>query len=419
MKFLKRYFIGDTYIWLIYIALCAWSAIVMFSASSALAYKANSYMDPVISHMSFLAIGIAIVMLGQIMPRNLVRYGGIILCWISIVMLIAVLFIGVSDNNINARWLNILGFQFQPSEFGKLALILTLAHYMSTIHDSQSESKNYKIAFGYIICICGLIVFTNLSTAILLFAVSLTMMFVSGLPFFKRILLPIVIIAAIGVCGYFIVKVTPYESMPSILRRSYTWVGRIDRFMDKENEEDKYTVTDENIQEIYSQLAIAKGGLIGVGPGNSVERDFLPLAYADYIYAIIVEEFGSIGGIFIIMLYLSLLFRAGYLANRMKNSYDSIAIMGLASMITYQALLNICVATNTGPVTGQPLPLISHGGTSIVLTSCYFAIIMCLQRHNKLEEEEEKAATEDAQLVTVQDLPEEEELPTEEILEEK
>ena len=93
--------------------------------------------------------------------------------------------------------------------------------------------------------------------------------------------------------------------------------------------------------------------------------------------------------------------------------------MGLASMITYQALLNICVATNTGPVTGQPLPLISHGGTSIVLTSCYFAIIMCLQRHNKLEEEEEKAATVDAQSVTVQDLPEEEELPTEEILEEK
>lgn len=414
MKFLKKYFAGDPYIWLIYIALCAISAIVMFSASSALAYKANSYMDPVISHMGFLAAGIGVVMLGQIIPRNIVRYGGIVLCWISIVLLIAVLFIGVSDNNINARWIKIFGFQFQPSEFGKLSLILTLAHYMSIIHDSQSESKNYKIAFGYIICICGLIVFTNLSTAILLFTVSLTMMFVSGLPFLKRILLPIVVIAAIGVCGYFIVKVTPYESMPSILRRSYTWVGRIDRFLDKENEEDKYTVTDENIQEIYSQLAIAKGGLIGVGPGNSVERDFLPLAYADYIYAIIVEEFGSIGGILIIMLYLFLLFRAGFLANRMKNSYDSIAIMGLASMITYQALLNICVATNTGPVTGQPLPLISHGGTSILLTSCYFAIIMCLQRHNKIEEE--KAATADAaQSVNIESASDEEEMPIEEI----
>jgi cell division protein FtsW len=164
-------------------------------------------------------------------------------------------------------------------------------------------------------------------------------------------------------------------------KRATTWVARIDRhFVDDGSS--KYVLTDENIQEVYASVAIARGGTtpFGVLPGNSKERDYLPLAFADYIFAIIVEESGIVGAAFLIFLYLAILFRACNVSSRFSDMPAMLMTMGLALMITCQALISMLVAVGLGPVTGQPLPLISRGGTSVLITSIYFGIMMGVSR---------------------------------------
>ena len=159
-------------------------------------------------------------------------------------------------------------------------------------------------------------------------------------------------------------------------------MARIDRHFDKESDADKYRLTDDNIQEVYASVAIARGGAspMGVLPGNSKERDYLPLAFADYIFAIIVEESGFLGAFFLIFLYLAILFRACYVSSRYSDMPAMLMTVGLALMITCQALISMLVAVGLGPVTGQPLPLISRGGTSVLITSIYFGIMMAVSR---------------------------------------
>ena len=184
--------------------------------------------------------------------------------------------------------------------------------------------------------------------------------------------------------GYAIVEfgfVRPKREMHGPFKRATTWVSRIDRhFIDDGGS--KYQLTDENIQEVYSAVAIARGGSspIGVLPGNSKERDYLPLAFADYIFAIIVEESGILGAGFLIFLYLAILFRACNVSSRYSDMPAMLMTMGLALMITCQALISMLVAVGLGPVTGQPLPLISRGGTSVLITSIYFGIMMGVSR---------------------------------------
>ena len=165
---------------------------------------------------------------------------------------------------------------------------------------------------------------------------------------------------------------------------AYTWVARIDRFTsDKGGEEDKYEITDDNRQVQHGRIAIARGGFFGVMPGNSIERDYLPQAYSDFIYAIIVEELGLFGGIFVILLYLILLFRAGRIATESPTVFPAVLVIGLSLMIVIQAFVSMSVATSLGPVTGQPLPLISRGGTSILITCIYFGVIFGITRQIK------------------------------------
>ena len=185
--------------------------------------------------------------------------------------------------------------------------------------------------------------------------------------------------------GYLIVEfgfVRPKRDMHGPFKRATTWVSRIDRhFADDENTS-KYKLTDENIQEVYASVAIARGGAspLGVLPGNSKERDYLPLAFADYIFAIIVEESGVLGATLVIFLYLAILFRASNISSRYSDMPAMLMTMGLALMITCQALISMLVAVGLGPVTGQPLPLISRGGTSVLITSIYFGIMMGVSR---------------------------------------
>lgn len=386
VAFLKKYLKGDSILWITFIALCIVSAVEMYSASSTLAYKAANHTAPMIRHVGFLAFGALIAFGIHFIPYKYIRilsYLGLI---VSVFLLVLVLFKGKSENEAT-RWLSIFGFEFQPSELAKLSVVIVAADLISRI---KKEANNEKVYFwniiGMLAITCVLILLENFSTAFLIFVVVFFMMYIGQISW-KRLgaLSGVLILSA--VLGFVIIKNIPPEKMPKALDRAHTWVGRIDRFLyEKENPVTKYVINDENRQVQHGRIAIARGGVLGVFPGNSIERDYLPQAYSDFIYAIIVEETGLVGGIIVILLYLILLFRAGRIATKSKTPFTALLVIGLALMIVLQAFMSMSVATSLGPVTGQPLPLISRGGTSILITCVYFGIILGVTRQMRDEE---------------------------------
>ncbi|MDD3321088.1 MAG: FtsW/RodA/SpoVE family cell cycle protein [Paludibacter sp.] len=383
----QRYLKGDPILWIVFIMLCVVSAIEMYSASSTLAYKASNHTAPMLRHVGFLAGGALIAFGVHLISYRYIRlmaYAGLIL---SFFMLIYVLFKGQSENDAT-RWLVIFGVQFQPSELAKLSVVIVAADLISRIKNTKTDEWIYfRNILIMLAMICPLILFENFSTAFILFVVVFIMMFIGRISLKKLFLLAGSLVFVL-MLGFAVVKVVPKESMPKAFDRAYTWVARIDRFKTEKNDEKaKYEITDENRQVQHGRIAIARGGILGVMPGNSVERDFLPQAYSDFIYAIIVEEMGMIGGIFVIGLYLILLFRAGRIATKCSSVFPAIVVIGLSLMIVIQTFINMSVATSLIPVTGQPLPLISRGGTSILITCIYFGIIFGITRQMKEEQE--------------------------------
>ncbi len=376
----KRYLKGDTTLWVVFLALCILSIIEMYSASSTLAYKASNHAMPVIRHVGFLTGGVIIAFIVHMIPYRWIRIVSYFGLFLSAILLVFVLFKGHSENDA-ARWLVIGGIQFQPSELAKLSVIIVAADLISRIRDNSKEEWIYfRNTIIMLIGICGLILLENFSTAAILFIVVFIMMFIGRISMkYLGSLAGILLIALL--LGYGAVKTIPENSMPKAFKRAYTWVARIERHSDKGGaKENKYVINDKNRQEIYGQIAIARGRVFGVGPGNSVERDYLPQAYSDFIYSIIVEEMGLIGGILVIILYLILLFRAGRIVMNCAAVFPAILVMGLSLMIVLQTFINMSVATSLIPVTGQPLPLISRGGTSILITCIYFGIILGITR---------------------------------------
>ncbi len=387
-SFFKRLLHGDTTIWIVFLILCIGSVLIMYSASSTLAYKASSYSTPMLQHARYLALGIGLAYGIHFIPYKYIRILSYLGLLLSIIFLILVQFKGVTENDAT-RWFSLFGFQFQPSEIAKLSLIIVVADFISRIKDNDPESE--RTWFWRIMAltggICFLILLENFSTALLLFGVVFIMMFI-GRVSLKRLGIIAGSLVIIAVMGYFIVKVTPYDSMPKMFDRAYTWVGRIDRFISGEEDTEKYVITDATLQQKRSMIAIANGGVLGVGSGNSVQRDYLPQAYSDFIYAIIIEEGGLVIGILLILLYLILLFRAGQIATKCIAVFPALLVIGLSLMVVIQAFISMSVATGLGPVTGQPLPLISRGGTSIVITSIYFGIILGVTRQIKEDRHE-------------------------------
>jgi len=383
---LKKYFKGDTIVWLVFVALVILSAIEMFSASSTLAYKAADHTAPMLRHVTFLIGGAVIVFFVHFIPYKIIRILSYLGLFLSFFLLIYVLFKGKSENDAS-RWLVILGVQFQPSEFAKLSVIIVAADLISRIKDTaENEWMYFRNTIIMLGTITVLIMLENLSTALILFTVVFIMMYIGRISWKYLLSLAGIVIFA-GVIGYGAVKVIPKDNMPAMFDRAYTWVARIERKFvgDNENAATKYVITDENRQEQHGRIAMARGGVLGVFPGNSVERDFLPQAYSDFIYAIIVEEMGLIGGVFVMFLYLILLFRAGRIATKCTTVFPALLVIGLSLMIVTQALVSMVVSSGAGPVTGQPLPLISRGGTSILITSVYFAIILGITRQVRNE----------------------------------
>lgn len=384
---LKKYLKGDPILWIVFIMLCIVSAIEMYSASSTLAYKATSHTAPMLRHVGFLSVGAVIAFGVHLISYRYIRLMAYVGLAISFFMLIWVLLKGQSENDAT-RWLVIFGVQFQPSELAKLSVIIVAADMISRIkNDKKNEKVFYRNTLILLFLICPLILVENFSTAFILFVVVYIMMFIGQISM-RRLGILAGALIIILVLGYGLVKAIPKETMPKAFDRGYTWIGRIDRFInEKEDDKVKYEITDDNRQVQHGRIAIARGGVFGVMPGNSVERDFLPQAYSDFIFAIILEELGLFGGIIVIVLYLILLFRAGWIATKCASVFPAILVIGLSLMIVIQTFINMAVASSLIPVTGQPLPLISRGGTSILITCIYFGIIFGITRQMKEEQE--------------------------------
>ncbi|NDV47569.1 FtsW/RodA/SpoVE family cell cycle protein [Paludibacter sp. 221] len=398
-SFFKKILRGDTTIWIVFLILCIGSVVIMYSASSTLAYaaarKQGSYFDPILKHAGYLALGIIIAYVIHFIPYKYIKilsYFGLI---VSLILLILVQFKGVSENDAT-RWIDLFGIRFQPSEIAKLSLVIVCADFISRIKDNDPDSERIYF-WRIIICttiICLLILRENLSTALLLFGVIFILMLIGRISL-KRLGIIVGILLITGVSGYFIIKVLPSDSKEKgFFHRADTWVGRIDNFISGKGNAEKYVKTDETQQPITAKIAIASGGAFGVGIGNSVQRDYLSLAYSDFIYAIVIEEGGLIIGVILILLYLILLFRTGQIATKCTTVFPAMLVIGLCLMIVIQAFVSMAVATGLGPVTGQPLPLISRGGTSIVITSVYFGIILGVTRQLKEEQRGEETVAE-------------------------
>ena len=396
---IEKVFKGDKVIWLIFVILCVVSMVVIFSASSTLVYKDRNHWAPIMKHAVFLIAGFGLIIFLHNVPLR--YYSSLIfLLFFSIILLLLTPLIGITLNEAD-RWIKIFGFTIQPSEFAKLSLMGTVAFILSR-QNENNENTMFKWMIGLTVFVTVIIAKDNLSTAVLLFTVVVLMMFIGNVKIRK--LLSVVAIGALSVALLIgVAKALPDNTINkvSFFKRFDTWGNRVVGFFDakEQTEQEKYIINDKNYQAVYAKIAIANGGVIGQFPGNSITRDFLPQAYSDFIYAIILEELGLIGGIFVMLLYIIILIRAGIIAGRTKSLFARYLVMGSALMLSLQAFMNMAVAVGVIPVTGQPLPLISRGGTSIMASCVYFGIILSADRfsvrHKKTDITEENEGMED------------------------
>ena len=388
----------DVGFWFILIAIVICSVISIFSASSTLINKSiaaglGTY-RPILSHIGFLIMGLVFAWIVQFLDSWFIRLLGYVGLVISIacLCLMYVPGLGIRANGV-VRWIRLGPASFQPSEAAKLSLIIVASDLLGRIKTAQDQKKYFWIVLGLTVLVCIPILPGNLSSVVLIFVVMLLLLFVSPVRL-KWVLTTAGIILVCLVSGFFIAKygfIEKGKEIPKPFARATTWVGRVDDFFANKHGE-TITVTDDNYQEIMAEIAVARGGQspVGVLPGNSVMRNKLPLAYMDFIFAIIVEETGIVGAAALMFLYISILGRACIATNKYADYSALLMVMGLALMLTSQALLSMAVAVGAFPVTGQPLPLISKGGTSIVITSIYFGIMMSVCREQRIRAEQDK-----------------------------
>lgn len=395
-KVLRKWslFEGDKVIWMILFFLASISIIEVYSASSNMSYKTGYYWKPILQHaVCFLLGGIATVLVHKIPCRyfKLIPVFGLP---ISVVMLVLVMFMPKLNNA--SRWL----WGFQPSELGKAVLVATVALILASMRDEVgAQRRAFKWILGVSVVICGLIVPENFSTAALTFLVVLLMMFVGGIPW-KQLGSLVGIIVIAGACLFTFFRFAPDSTLSTMselpgLHRLPTWANRVRGHGEPPASAAEYDIT-KNPQVTHARIAIATCNVIGRGPGNSVERDFLPQSFSDFIYAIVIEELGLGGGAFVMFLYIVLLFRSARIASRCERNFPAFLVMGLSLMMVTQAMVNMAVAVGVFPVTGQPLPLISKGGTSILINCVYLGVILSVSRSAKLKTQTEEDMGEDA-----------------------
>lgn len=410
-KTLSNIFKGDKVIWMIFFFLCIISVVEVFSASSGLTYKSGSYMSPLVKHLGILMMGIFCMVITLNIKCKYFKILTPFMLIISFFTLIWVFIAGQSTNGAQ-RWVSLIGIQFQPSEIAKGTLVLATAQILSALQTDHGADKN---AFKFILIVCAFIVpligLENLSTAALLCLVILLMMVIGRVPMRQlgkllgvTLAFILAVFAGVMLLGTDRGNVNSNKKMTEqveqgkkeegmlakVFHRADTWKSRIDKFTSSEEVAPSEVDLDKDAQVAHANIAIASSNVVGKGPGNSIERDFLSQAFSDFIYAIIIEELGVEGAVGVAVLYIMLLFRTGRIASRCENNFPALLAMGLALLLVTQALFNMCVAVGLAPVTGQPLPLVSKGGTSTMINCIYVGVILSVSRSAKKKGEPEQ-----------------------------
>ncbi len=366
---------GDRAIWMVVVLLSFIGLLAVYSTAGALTWqgRASSTTSYFINHFLHVVVALGLVWLAHYIHYRRYQQVSSYLMIISVPLLVLALAMGKSVNDAS-RWLELpfLSFGFQPSDMAKLALIIYVARELTK---KQDYIKSFKDAFMPIIVpviiVCGLIAPANLSTAAILFFTCLVLMFIGRVHYkyiFLLILLGIVTLALLIAIG---------RSAPDVVRVD-TWISRVNTFLHDENG---------GYQVEQAKIAIARGGLLGVGPGNSVSRNYLPYSQNDFIFPIICEEYGLLGGLVVLGLYVLLFFRTVVLVTRSPKVFGAFLAIGLSLLITIQALANIAVSVHLVPTTGLTLPFVSKGGTSLVFSAISVGIILSVSRYiEKLDE---------------------------------
>ncbi len=373
----QKYFKGDPILWGVIMVLAVFSLLAVYSSTGTLAYKyqgGNTY-HYMFKHLMFLLFGGVILWLIHMMNYRFFAKIAKVFLWGAISLLLITLVVG-SNLNEASRWLTVpgIGVSFQPSELAKLALITYIARTLARHQDEEEGADGaFKPIIIYLAIVAGLIVKENLSTAMLIVLISTIMMFVGRVPM-KRLL------TLVGVGAIFIAFMLFVAPNIPFFHRAKTWSARVERFLGDGDSE-----VEGNYQSQQAQMAVATGGFFGKGPGNSKQRNFLPHPYSDFIFAIIVEEFGLFGAIVIIMCYMVFLYRAGVIVRGSSRTFPAFLAIGLSYLLVIQGFINMGVAVGLLPVTGQTLPLVSMGGTSIIFTCVALGAILSVSRNNMEE----------------------------------
>lgn len=398
-------FKGDKGIWMVFLFLCLISVVEVFSASSTLTYKSQNYLSPLIYHTGMIIFGVFVAIVTLNIPCRYFKIMTPMLLVITFITLLWVLVGGESINGAN-RVIGIAGFTFQPSEIAKGTMVLATAQILSAMQrpDGKGADDNaMKYVLILVVPCVALIGIENLSTACLLFMVIFLMMYLARVPMIQMGKLMGAGALLVGVFLTLVLTLGSIEKVDEdqaptaaathgskdeisgggIFHRFATWRNRILKHSEDDDVRPEDYDINKNFQVGHANIAIASSGGIGKGPGNSTERDYLPQAFSDFIYAIIIEETGFIGAAVVVFLYIILLIRAAKIANRCENNFPAFLVMGLALLLVIQATINMMVAVGLMPVTGQPLPLISKGGTSTIINCAYIGAILSVSRSAK------------------------------------
>ena len=404
-KTLRNIFKGDKVVWMIFFFLCMISIVEVYSASSSLSYKGGNYWSPILKHCGLLAVGVFMMVVVLNIKCKYFKLATPIILPVSFILLIWLLVAGETTNGAN-RWISILGIQFQPSEIAKGALVLATAQTLSAMQTDKGADRK---AFGFILVGSAFLIIPifleNFSTAALITLTLILMMFVGRVPL-QQLGKLLGFFAIVGVFGLSMIMLIGEDKneekadkqilteqvkdsnaatgkRTGLFHRFDTWKARIDKFLNSEEVSPEDYDLDKDAQVAHANIAIASSNIMGKGPGNSNERDFLSQAFSDFIYAIIIEEMGIIGSGVVAFLYIMLLFRAGRIASRCENAFPAFLSMGFGILLVTQALFNMLVAVGLAPVTGQPLPLVSKGGTSTIINCIYIGAILSVSRSAK------------------------------------
>jgi cell division protein FtsW len=386
--FQSKIFRGDRVIWIVLLLLSLLSLLIVYSSTAALAYRqaSGNTLHFLVRQVFFLGTGIGVMLvMVNFIPVKLYAIFSNVLLYLSIgLLLISVVmkFSGMLDGS--GRTLDLGIISFQPSEMAKIALILYSAKVLGKNQKTREELRRAFYLIGaHTVVVCGLIFISDFSSSALLFATVFIMLFVGRVPF--RYLF-IVVAAGIGIVAFTYLVADNFPSAPA---RVHTVKGRIDRFIYGDpNSEKGITQAD------YAKLAIYEGGFFGKGPGYSDVSDYMAAAYNDFIFAIIIEEYGLLIGIMVIFLYLIFFFRSVMIVRKATRTFPAFLVTGLTMMLVFQAMINMGVSTGVLPVTGQPLPWVSLGGTSLIFTSAAFGCILSVSYQNQVNREMQKPPVE-------------------------